>query len=183
MEVRCRGDRGPSETPPHRLIVGKAENRKGKMQMPNILVYPRFQQGSTYYYRLSLKELPSFPYAERSRLPRCQAVYFIVDTHRYIHYIGATQDLHNRLISHGKRSAVLALDSPRIYWIVCDDMRDAEDIERACINHFNPPMNMASRPLLPAPKSITRAIALAQEEGRARPMWQQWPLIYWTPRF
>jgi len=85
--------------------------------------------------------LPSLPLGERSQLPNCPAIYFVLDGEQIL-YIGQTVNLAQRWATHHRWSELKALKSSgRIAWLECSEVSLLSEIETALINHFAPPMN------------------------------------------
>jgi predicted GIY-YIG superfamily endonuclease len=86
-------------------------------------------------------ELPSLPLNERSNLPSCPAIYFVMQGKRVL-YIGKTVNLAQRWAAHHKWSYLVKLDAPvRIAWLICSDTNLLTQIEKALIKEFAPQLN------------------------------------------
>lgn len=85
--------------------------------------------------------LPSLPLGERSQLPNCPAIYFVL-TGDCVVYIGRTVNLKNRWTSHRVMSFVQKQDNARLAWLECNDASLLPEIETALLNHFQPSLNV-----------------------------------------
>ncbi|MEM6403432.1 MAG: GIY-YIG nuclease family protein [Cyanobacteria bacterium P01_D01_bin.116] len=86
-------------------------------------------------------DLPSLPLIERLHLPKCSAVYFVMQ-HERVLYIGRTINLAQRWATHQKWSYLIKLDTPvRIAWLECSDKNLLVQIEKALIQEFEPELN------------------------------------------
>lgn len=71
--------------------------------------------------KINSLDLPSLPLVERLHLPKCSAVYFVMQ-HERVLYIGRTINLAQRWATHQKWSYLIKLDTPvRIAWLECSD--------------------------------------------------------------
>jgi excinuclease UvrABC nuclease subunit len=87
--------------------------------------------------------LPSLPLKERSSLPSCSAIYFVMDGNCVL-YIGKSVNLAQRWATHHKLSQLVKLDSVlKIAWLECSDANLRDDIEAALIQQFTPKLNIA----------------------------------------
>lgn len=85
--------------------------------------------------------LPSLPLSERSQLPNCPAIYFVMQNESVL-YIGKTVNLAQRWAAHHKWNQLAGLDTPiRIAWLSCSDKNLLTQIETALIQQFNPELN------------------------------------------
>lgn len=82
--------------------------------------------------------LPSLPLANRSALPSCAAIYFVLEGD-HILYIGRTTNLQQRWMAHHRYSQLTS--ETRIAWLESSDPELLPEIEAALIAHFNPPLN------------------------------------------
>ncbi|HAG85809.1 MAG TPA: excinuclease ABC C subunit domain-containing protein, partial [Cyanobacteria bacterium UBA12227] len=84
--------------------------------------------------------LPSLPLNERSHLPYCPAVYFVVANNNVL-YIGQTANLHDRWLAHHRWGQLKELNElVRIAWLECGEHHLLTEIEAALISHFEPPL-------------------------------------------
>jgi hypothetical protein len=85
--------------------------------------------------------LPSVPLSDRGQLPKCSAVYFILDGANVL-YIGKSVNLSQRWLAHHRLKQVEKIACyPRIAWMEVGDSDLLADIERALIQHFEPALN------------------------------------------
>lgn len=93
------------------------------------------------YYNINPLKLPSLPLAERSHLPSCPAIYFVMQDNCIL-YIGQTVNLTQRWTAHHKWSQLVKMDVPiRIAWLECSDKILLTQIEAALISQFTPKLN------------------------------------------
>jgi predicted GIY-YIG superfamily endonuclease len=85
--------------------------------------------------------LPSLPLGERSHLPNCPAIYFVMQG-EHVLYIGKTINLAQRWVDHHKWNQLIALGTPvKIAWLSCSDKNLLTQIETALIRQFAPELN------------------------------------------
>ncbi|MEG4319699.1 MULTISPECIES: GIY-YIG nuclease family protein [unclassified Microcoleus] len=85
--------------------------------------------------------LPSLPLADRSQLPVCPAVYFVLDGDAVL-YIGSTKNLQQRWLAHHRWYQLKVMSGNiRIAWLECSDASLLVAIETASIEHFEPSLN------------------------------------------
>lgn len=96
--------------------------------------------------------LPSLPLANRSALPSCAAVYFVLEGDR-IRYIGRAGNLQQRWSAHHRYKQLNS--ETRIAWLECSEPELLPEIEEALIEQFCPPLNGS-----PAPPSKLPRIAV-----------------------
>lgn len=87
--------------------------------------------------------LPSLPLKERSNLPDCSAIYFVIADDNVV-YIGKAASLASRWVNHHKWSELKKIDCPvKIAWLECSNAKLLDDIETALIEQFRPKLNIA----------------------------------------
>lgn len=85
--------------------------------------------------------LPSLLLADRSQLPACPAVYFVLDGDAVL-YIGRTRNLQQRWLAHHRWYQLKVMSGNiRIAWLECSDASLLVAIETASIEHFEPSLN------------------------------------------
>jgi hypothetical protein len=90
--------------------------------------------------------LPSLPLLDRLQLPKCSAIYFVMQDEQVL-YIGQTVNLANRLASHQRWEQFKTLgESLKVAWLECSEIHLLEEIETALISYFNPPLNGSALP-------------------------------------
>ncbi|MGF2037355.1 MAG: helix-turn-helix domain-containing protein [Nostoc sp. CmiVER01] len=85
--------------------------------------------------------LPSVSLQERSQLPARSCIYFAIDSHGVVQYIGRTVNLKNRWSSHHCYGYLKRIGNVRIAYIEVSDHNLLAEIEDALISHFNPLLN------------------------------------------
>ncbi|HEY9748539.1 MAG TPA: helix-turn-helix domain-containing protein, partial [Allocoleopsis sp.] len=75
-------------------------------------------------------------------------------------YIGRSQNMRHRWISHHRHSQVAEFDGAKIAWIEISDCSLLPEIEFALIEYFRPPLNR-SPGLAPLPESDTSGYQVA----------------------
>jgi hypothetical protein len=92
---------------------------------------------------IDIAALPSAPLAERARLPRCSALYFVVDWRirdEFILYIGQTCSLRARWYNHHIMARLPFWSRPHIAWLQAK-WHDLPAMECEAIALFHPPLN------------------------------------------
>ncbi|MEO0684746.1 MAG: GIY-YIG nuclease family protein [Cyanobacteria bacterium J06649_11] len=85
--------------------------------------------------------LPSIPLLERTQLPNCSAIYFVMQDECVL-YIGRTINLAQRWEAHHKWDQLVARGTPvKIAWLECRDESLLTQIETALIRQFAPELN------------------------------------------
>lgn len=85
--------------------------------------------------------LPSLPLVERSQLPNCPAIYFVMQSDCVL-YIGKSVNLVQRWVAHHKWYQLIKLDGTvKIAWLECTDEALLTQIETALIKQFKPELN------------------------------------------
>jgi len=87
---------------------------------------------------VNINSLPMVEYSNRSALPRCQAVYFVLDAAKQPLYVGKTTWLRRRWQNHHRKHSFAELGAAWIAWLQTDDI---DAIEMAMIAELNPPIN------------------------------------------
>lgn len=82
--------------------------------------------------------LPSLPLNERRSLPKCKAIYFVIDGETVL-YIGKTVNLAHRLVNHHRLNEFKS--NPRVAWLECSDKSLLPELEKALIKYFSPLLN------------------------------------------
>ncbi len=87
--------------------------------------------------------LPSLSLLERNKLPKCGAVYFLIDRDKNILYIGKSLNVCHRWKSH-KLLTLLRLNNSEytIAWYECADTNNLREIEVSLIKLFTPKLNV-----------------------------------------
>ncbi|MEG4121826.1 hypothetical protein QUA43_30695 [Microcoleus sp. N9_B4] len=84
--------------------------------------------------------LPSLSLANRSTLPSCPAVYFVLEGDRVL-YVGRSRNLRQRWVIHHRYKQLKAISNIRIAWLECSEPSLLAEIEAAMIRYFLPPLN------------------------------------------
>ncbi len=92
--------------------------------------------------------LPSLPLTARRDLPDTPAIYFALASDSTVLYIGKARRLSARWHStaHHRHTQLSAYSDIRIAWLSVSDAGLLDGIERACIEHFQPPLNGSPSP-------------------------------------
>jgi hypothetical protein len=96
---------------------------------------------------VNLESLPAIPFANRYSLPRSSGVYFAVSRKGKVLYIGKAINLRNRLTRHEHASLFDYMGGVRLAYLEMDDAQ-CREIEKACIVHFKPKLNINDVPKL-----------------------------------
>lgn len=85
--------------------------------------------------------LPSLPLTNRSELPNCPAIYFVLNGDAVL-YIGRANNLYQRWIAHHRWHQLKVMSGDiRIAWVECSASELLPEMEAALIQHFKPPIN------------------------------------------
>ena len=84
--------------------------------------------------------LPCVPFKERHSLPRVSGLYFALADDGEVLYVGATQNLYQRWVSHHQDQALQKLGCLSIAYYVCE-ISALADTEQAMISQFQPRLN------------------------------------------
>jgi hypothetical protein len=103
--------------------------------------------------------LPSLSLINRSALPPCPAVYFVLEGDRVL-YVGRSVNLRQRWMTHRRYKQLKAISNVRIAWLECSDPSLLPEIEAALIEYFQPSLNGE---LIP-PQDIARIVFHAPDE-------------------
>lgn len=82
--------------------------------------------------------LPSLPLCDRTALPSCPAIYFVLEGDRVL-YVGRSINLQQRWMAHHRYSQLVS--EARIAWLECSEPELLPDLEAALIEHFSPELN------------------------------------------
>jgi len=95
----------------------------------------------TFKNKREWERLPSVPFLHSVRLLGVGGVYFLADANGQLLYVGASQNVYNRISAH--RRGGLFPDCVTVYY--CDfgfmDSRNLAEIESACIFYYEPLRN------------------------------------------
>lgn len=95
---------------------------------------------------LQIAKLPSLAFDHRRDLPPIPALYFVLDQHVSVLYIGQTANLRDRWKSH-HRAPQMSDNAHRIHWREIADDRQRAEAERQSIAFFRPPWNRSEIPV------------------------------------
>ena len=84
--------------------------------------------------------LPFVPLDDRRSLPSEPCIYFAIDGHGTVQYIGRTANLKQRWTSHDKRKKLSSMEGVKIAYLFVDTVLQSS-VEAALIEWFNPPLN------------------------------------------
>ncbi|KAB8316123.1 hypothetical protein SD81_028490 [Tolypothrix campylonemoides VB511288] len=88
--------------------------------------------------------LPSLPLAERSQLPKCSGIYFVIKDGDIL-YVGRTANLYQRWLAHHIWQHLYGVSGElRVAWLECSDTELLPAVEKAMIVHFKPLLNKCS---------------------------------------
>lgn len=82
--------------------------------------------------------LPTLLLSQSRNLPRCKAVYFVIDGETVL-YIGQTINLANRFLTHHRIKQFG--NNARVAWLECSDESLLPELEKALISYFKPLLN------------------------------------------
>lgn len=93
---------------------------------------------------VDIAALPSVAFDARRELPDCQGIYFATTVDAVL-YIGRAMNINQRWIGHHRKADVARWEGVKLSWLVFDGPPALlDEIERACIEHFNPILNGGS---------------------------------------
>jgi hypothetical protein len=101
---------------------------------------------------LDPQTLPSVPLKNRSKLPAEPCIYFAIDSQDVIQYIGRTVNAKARWTRHHRRFDLEMIGGVKIAYLMVDKSL-LNEVEKALINWFDPPLNIRNSPSgTPRPK-------------------------------
>ena len=93
---------------------------------------------------INISTLPSIPLCNRTQLPKCPGIYFVLDGDCVL-YIGKSISLRDRWATHQRWQQFAKLGSSlKIAWLESNDIEALSSIEKALIKSFNPVFNNTS---------------------------------------
>lgn len=101
--------------------------------------------------------------AVKVRKPAIPAVYFLINHYNKIVYIGSTEDVYQRIISHRQN---LKLHFNQWFHIVVEDKEERQELERQYIARHTPKYNLKDNPI--AVQEMELAISLLSEEEQRK---------------
>ena len=104
------------------------------------------------FSKIDFNNLPSVPLSQKSDLPRCPAIYFVLNQKREILYIGRSINLLYRWRDHHRFSQLSEINKNKdifIHWWECNlEIRDLASAEHYYINLFKPLLNLTIVPTI-----------------------------------
>ena len=82
-------------------------------------------------HTIPLLALPSMPFEERRRLPKCAAIYFVLNAASTVLYVGQSINLAVRWAAHHRAAKLTERQATRIAWLVMD--MNAAGCRRVCL--------------------------------------------------
>jgi hypothetical protein len=92
-------------------------------------------------HTIPLLTLPSVPFSERKHLPRCAAIYFVLNAQSTVLYVGQSINLAVRWAAHHRAATLTTNQATRIAWLLMEDIALLDATESACIAYFAPCCN------------------------------------------
>lgn len=89
--------------------------------------------------------LPWVPLDATAGFPAQPGIYFAIDAHGIVQYIGKSKDVRGRWKSHHRYEQLAAIGGIKIVYLFFDSVELLLEVEAALIQWFNPPLNV-SRP-------------------------------------
>jgi hypothetical protein len=96
---------------------------------------------------IPLLALPFVSFAERKRLPRLAAIYFVLNVEGMVLYVGQSINLALRWAAHHRATKLSEHQATRIAWLVMEDAALLDDVETACLAYFKPICNSRTHPI------------------------------------
>ncbi|WP_066425150.1 GIY-YIG nuclease family protein [Anabaena sp. 4-3] len=96
---------------------------------------------------IDLKSLPWLPLSAKTAFPKNPAIYFAIDSTGRVQYIGRSVNPKVRWQSHHKYGQLESIGNIRIAYLFVDSADLLPQIEMALIEWFDPPLNVASKPV------------------------------------
>lgn len=92
--------------------------------------------------------LPCLPLAARSRLPQIRGIYFVLNAHNEVLYIGQSKNLRSRWLNrtHHRYNELAHLNDLRLAYLKVTGSNPLSPIERALVDYFKPRMNNKAGP-------------------------------------
>jgi hypothetical protein len=90
---------------------------------------------------IPLLTLPFVPFTDRRDLPRCAAIYFVLNAAGTVLYIGQSTNLAVRWSAHHGIAKLTEQRATRLAWLTVDDPDTLSAVESACIAYFFPVCN------------------------------------------
>jgi DNA-binding XRE family transcriptional regulator len=114
---------------------------------------------------VNLESLPSIPLEQKSSLPICSGIYFVIDEDEKVLYVGRSKNINQRWSNagHHKYTQLSSIPNVRIAWLEVSDASLLPNIEAALIDWFCPTLN---RPVTTKQKlEKTRLEVLREKAG------------------
>ena len=110
--------------------------------------------------------LPSLPLAERSQLPKCSGIYFVIKDGDIL-YVGRTANLYQRWLVHHIWQHLYGVSGElRVAWLECSDTELLPEVEKDIIVHFKPLLN--KRLLVEKGESVIGKVTFPSRELREK---------------
>lgn len=114
----------------HALVEGRSHPQKLRFNMT--IIAPE---------QINPLNLPSVPLDCRKALPECPGIYFAIDSAGAVQYIGRSNNIRQRWLTHHRYSQLEALGSVAVAWLQVSDSLLLPSIEAALIEYFQPLLN------------------------------------------
>jgi excinuclease UvrABC nuclease subunit len=111
--------------------------------------------------------LPSVPFTDRRGLPKCAAIYFVLNDQGAVLYIGSSIELAKRWYGHHRIAVLMTHDAARIAWLVIDNVTALRKVEAACIAYFEPVCNGCVTPQATRRRDLQAAQARREQNLQA----------------
>lgn len=92
---------------------------------------------------IEVARLPAARFPDCAEMPKVTAVYFALNRHGAILYIGRAKNVAGRWANHHRKDALAKLGCNRVAWLVVD-LAMLDITEAAMIHRFAPPLNRMS---------------------------------------
>jgi DNA-binding XRE family transcriptional regulator len=92
---------------------------------------------------IDIEKLPSMAFTEMSHLPNERSVYFALTSDGTVLYVGQTESLSRRWLSHSKKEDLASVGCSKIAWMKSEG--DIKTLESAFVKRFRPSLNKGEK--------------------------------------
>lgn len=121
---------------------------------------------------IKIFDLPSLLLSQKSILPACPSIYFVL-AERSVLYIGRASNLLSRWKKHHRYAELQQLDNLRIAWMEVSDSQMLPAIETALIKQFKPKLNRTGIKIRTREKGPGRGRPGGNPSVMAKPLYEE----------